>query len=119
MKKLILYLTLFIVFAFIILMALCMNRNDDMFYGLSPKAIYGSYKIYDLVEQRGLMCAEALEILDQDERYEYYFNCLKSGQIYLVSDTETILVRDAYQRGIITKEKLYELKIVDRNEINY
>jgi hypothetical protein len=119
MKKLILSLVFFILVVFIALMALCMNRNEDMFYGLSPKAIYEEYEIYDLVEQRGLACAEAIEILDQDNRYEYYFNCLKSDQIYLVSDSEIILVKDAYKQGIITKEKLYELGIIDRNEINY
>jgi hypothetical protein len=90
--------------------------NKDMFSGLEPKAVYNEYKIYDIVEQRGLACAEAIEFLAGDTEYDYYFNCLKSDRIYLVSDTEVIKVKDAYKRGIISKETLYELKIVDRME---
>lgn len=90
------------------------NSDNNIFMGLRPKAIYKNYKIYDVVEQKGLPCAEAIEILDSDETYDYYFNCLKSSQIYFVSDEEIIKIHDAYDRKIITKEKLYELGIIDR-----
>jgi hypothetical protein len=119
MKKFIILSLTAIFIIFIVLMVECMNRNDDMFYGLNPKAIYNEYKIYDIVEQKGLPCAEAIEILATDSKYEYYFNCLKSDQIYLVKGDTVIKVKDAYNKGIITKEKLYELRIIDRYEVTY
>ena len=115
MKKNIIIALSLIFVLFIVLMISCI-LNKDMFSGLEPKAIYNEYKIYDIVEQRGLACAEAIEFLASDSEYDYYFNCLKSDRIYLVSDKEVIKVKDAYNRGIITKEALYELKIVDRME---
>lgn len=89
-------------------------QPKDLFYGLKPKVTFGEYKIYDIVEQRNLACAEMIEILDSDEIYEYYFNCLRSDQIYFVSETEIIKVKTFYKAGLITKEQLYELKIIDR-----
>lgn len=118
MKKGIIILLSITFLIFIILMIFfCLNK--DMFRGLTPKATYKEYKIYDIVEQKGLACAEAIEILDSDLNYDYYFNCLKSDRIYLVSDKEVIKVKEAYRRGIINKESLYELKIVDRMEASY
>lgn len=114
MKKFIILSLTSIFIIFIVLVVECMNRNEDIFYGLTPKAIYNEYKVYDIVEQKNLPCAEAIEILARDDKYEYYFNCLKSDQIYLVNEDTIIKVKDAYNRGIITKEKLYELKIIDR-----
>jgi hypothetical protein len=89
-------------------------QYKDSFIGLNPIATYREYKIYDLVKQRHLACAEAIEILDSDEEYDYYFECLKSDKIYFVSDKETLKVKEAYKRGIITKEELYNLGIVKR-----
>jgi hypothetical protein len=105
------------VMGFIILISIIITldrNNDKQTIWLEPKAIYNEYKIYDMVEQKKLPCDMAVEILDSDETYDYYFNCLKSATIYFVSDKETINVNEAYDRGIITKEKLYELRIVDR-----
>lgn len=105
-----------IAFVTIILIAVIFmfKNTDQLFMGLEPKAIYKEYKIYDVVEQKGLACAESIEILDSDETYDYYFNCLKSAKIYFVSDSEVINIHEAYSRKIITKEKLYELGIIDR-----
>ncbi|MFA5407463.1 MAG: hypothetical protein WC343_01680 [Bacilli bacterium] len=114
-KKHLGYLFLFITFLLSISILIFYNANK-LFWGLEPKAIYKEYKIYDLVEQRSLACAEAIEILDSDDTYDYYFNCLKSDRIYFVSDTETIKIHEAYDRGIITKEELYELGIISRME---
>lgn len=108
-----------IIVILIILISLTFNKKDCIgseFSDLEPKAVFGNYKIYDLIEQKGLMCAEAIEILGSDEKYSYYFSCLKSGQIYLVSDEEIIKVKNAYDAGIITKEELYDLNIVERME---
>jgi hypothetical protein len=95
----------------------CLPNSNDIFKGLSPKAIYGDYKIYDLVEQRNLMCAEAIEFLEITEEYEYYFNCLKSDQIFLVGNNQVIKVKVAYDAGIIDAETLYELGIISRNTV--
>ena len=83
---------------------------------LEPKAIYGDYEIYDLIEQNKLACAEAIEYLDTDANYQYYFNCLKSDQIFFVSDEEIIKVKHFYAVGLISLNDLYELKIIDRME---
>lgn len=83
---------------------------------LEPKAVYGNYEIYDLIEQNMLACAEAIEYLDTDSNYQYYFNCLKSDQIFFVSDEEIIKVKHFYAAGLISLNELYELKIIDRME---
>ena len=84
--------------------------------GLQPKAKYQEYEIYDLIEQKGLMCAEAIEFIGEDNTYDYYFNCLKSNQIFFVSNEEVIKVKTFYEAGLITLEELYNLKIIDRME---
>ena len=110
MKKILIILS-------IILLSAC--TQDDFlsrFDGLKPKAKYQIYKIYDLVEQKGLMCTEAIEFIGYDNTYDYYFYCLKSDQIYFVSDEEVIKVKTFYDAGLITLEVLYNLKIIDRME---
>jgi hypothetical protein len=98
----------------IILLSLFFYQYTNSFIGLNPIATYKEYKIYDLVKQKGLACAEAIEILDSDENYDYYFECLKSNKIYFVSDKETLNAIEIYKKGIITKEELYSLGIVNR-----
>lgn len=86
------------------------------FDGLKPKASYQNYKIYDLIEQKGLACAEAIEFIGNDDSYDYYFNCLKSDQIFFVSDEEVIKVKTFFEAGHISLEELYNLNIIDRME---
>lgn len=88
----------------------------DKFSGLEAKTTFEQYKIYDLVEQKNLACAEMIEFIGNDTEYQYYFNCLKSDQIYFVSQDEIIKVKHFYNAGLISLEKLYELKIIDRME---
>lgn len=88
----------------------------DRFDGLQPKSTYREYKIFDLIEQRGLACAESIEFIGNDSKYDYYFNCLKSSQIFFVSDEEVIKVKNFFNAGLITLEELYNLKIIDRME---
>jgi len=110
-------IALVLIFTIIIsLVSISYYNNHKLFWGLEPKATYNGYKIFDIVEQRGLACAEAIEILDSDDKYSYYFPCLKSSRIYFVKNHEVINVHKAYKEGIITLQKLYELKIVDRME---
>lgn len=113
-KKSILYVVIIFLSAIIVLLLSMFPAFDQTFMGLTPKATYKEYKIYDVIEQKGWPCAEAIEILASDERYDYYFNCLKSDKIYFVSDFEVIKVHEVYNRGIITKEELYELGIINR-----
>jgi hypothetical protein len=84
------------------------------FEGLEPLAVHDGYAIYDLVAQRQLMCAEALEWLDEDARYTYYFPCLKSAQIFFVSEREVIDVQNAYRAGIVDLNTLFELNLILR-----
>lgn len=110
MKKIILFL---------LLMSLSACTQDaflSRFDGLKPKASYQDYKIYDLIEQKGLACAEAIEFIGNDETYDYYFNCLKSDQIFFVNDEEVIKVKTFYEAGYISLEELYNLNIIDRME---
>lgn len=110
MKKIILIL---------LLMSLSACTQDaflSRFDGLKPKASYQDYKIYDLIEQKGLACAEAIEFIGNDENYDYYFNCLKSDQIFFVNDEEVIKVKTFYEAGYISLEELYNLNIIDRME---
>lgn len=86
------------------------------FDGLKPKASYQNYKIYDLIEQKGLACAKAIEFIGNDDSYDYYFNCLKSDQIFFVNDEEVIKVKTFYEAGLISLEELYNLNIIDRME---
>lgn len=116
MEKKIIYIIILSALLVLLSIPMMLSKEDKLFFGLEPKATYKGYKIYDLVEQRGLACAEMIEILDQDTKYDYYFDCLKSSQIYFVSKDETINIHTAYARKIITKEKLYELKIISRME---
>jgi hypothetical protein len=103
----------------LILISLVGCKQDEFlsrFDGLQPKAVFNDYKIYDLIEQKGLMCAEAIEFIGNDSTYDYYFNCLKSEQIFFVSEAEVVNVKTMFAAGLITLEKLYELKIIDRME---
>ncbi|MDD2203086.1 MAG: hypothetical protein PHT75_01145 [Bacilli bacterium] len=114
MEKKFLYGIIVILVILVIVFGFKLKNGDHLFVGLEPKAHYKQYRIYDIIEQKGLACAEAIEILASDETYEYYFNCLKSDRIYFVSDEEVIKVHEAYDRKIITKEELYDLGIIDR-----
>ena len=104
---------------FLLLLSLSPCTQDNFlsrFDNLEPKASYQEYKIYDLVEQKGLACAEAIEFIGNDPNYDYYFNCLKSDQIYFVSDEEVIKVKHFYDAGLISLEELYNLNIINRME---
>ena len=103
---------MFLLLFLLIFLFIYQIRNSIM--GLKPIATYKQYRIFGIIGQKGLPCAEAIEILDSDEKYEYYFPCLKSHKIYFISDEEKILVKEAYDRKIITKEELFELGIVNR-----
>jgi hypothetical protein len=103
----------------LLIMSLAACTQDSFlsrFDGLKPKASFQNYKIYDLIEQKGLACAEAIEFIGNDDTFDYYFNCLKSDQIFFVSDEEVIKVKTFYEAGYISLEELYNLNIIDRME---
>lgn len=103
-----------LIISILLLSACASDPFLDRFKGLKPKATYLNYEVYDLVEQKQLICAEALEFLDEDANYQYYFNCLKSDLIFFVSDEEVIKIKHFYAAGLIDLETLYQLKLVDR-----
>ena len=101
----------------LLLLTACQRTDPfERFAKLEPKAVYGDYEIYDLIEQNNLACAEAIEYLDTDDRYQYYFDCLRSDQIFFVSDEEIIKVKHFYAAGLISLEELFRLDIIDRME---
>lgn len=110
MKKIIILLLI------ISLSACTQDTFLSRFEGLKPKASYQEFKIYDLIEQKGLACAEAIEFIGNDNTYDYYFNCLKSDQIFFVSEEEVIKVKTFFEAGRISLEELYNLNIIDRME---
>lgn len=100
----------------IIFYAIYSIKKEDSFLGLKPLYEYNGYKIYDLVKQKNLACAEAIEYFPNQviNGYQYYFECLKSDQIYMVKDGVSIKIKDAYNQGLIPIEKMYEFKLVGR-----
>lgn len=114
------YLVVIAVVLAIILVMLYVIQKDNEFFGLKPLYEYNGYKIYDIVKQKGLACAEAIEFFPDQvmNGYQYYFDCLKSDQIYMVKDGVSIKIKDAYNQGLISIEKMYEFGLVERMIVN-
>ena len=119
MMKKIISLLPFVVIILLVIIFLGRNSSDDKFRGLNPIAVHNSYFVYDLVQQKALPCAEMIEVIGVSRGYEYYFNCLKSNQIYLVRDNVVIDVNEALDRNLIYLEDLYNYGIADRWEVEY
>lgn len=102
-----------------ILFVITFNLNKMSFFGLQPVAFYNGYRIYDLVKQKKLPCAEMVEYYPSEmiDGYQYYFPCLKSNQIIMVKKNQVIKIKDAYQQGLISIEKMYEFGLIERTEI--
>lgn len=109
----------FLIIAIVLMFYMGERQEGDMFQGVKPIAVHNSYFVYDLVEQKSLPCAEAIEVLGISRGYEYYFNCLKSEHIYLVRDNVVIDVNEALDKNLIYLEDLYNYGIADRWEVDY
>lgn len=117
MKKEILMLIIMIMLTLVVILFLVIKKENNLFYGLEPLTTFKEYKVYDIVKQKNLPCAMALEILATDDEYQYYFDCLRSDQIYFVGNNEILKVHHMYDLKLVTKEELFELGIVGRTEI--
>jgi len=90
------------------------NHDLAQFANLEPKAQLNGYKIYDLVEQKGLMCAEAIEFVGENDEYEYYLSCLKGDSIFVVKENRVLLLKDAISQKIFTLDQLVDLNIIGK-----
>ena len=120
MKKKLIAMLPILLFAFgVLLFVNLFAGEEETFKGVRPITKHNSYYVYDLVQQKSLPCAEAIEILGVSRGYEYYFNCLKSEHIYLVRDNVVIGIDEALERNLISFEDLYNYGIADRWEVDY
>lgn len=69
-------------------------------------------EIDDKTLEEGYMCAMAIEKFYEDEKYEYYFNCIKSGSIIVKYDSgHEENIKDALAAGNIEISDLKEYNI--------
>ena len=59
------------------------------------------------VEDRTRTCAQAIEVIYEDDSYRYTLSCMKSGTIYLVYEDGTeVTLRNAISSGMVTIDQL-------------
>ena len=62
------------------------------------------FTIYDYTE----VCADAIQVIYEDDKYSYYFGCIKSHNVYiefLTTDVK-VTVKEALDNGLITIDEL-------------
>lgn len=60
-----------------------------------------------VVEDRsGDYCAQAIEYFYSDNEYTYYFNCIKSGSMYVIVNGKEYKLVNALNNGIVTMKEL-------------
>ena len=96
----------------------CINgKKDTQLKGLSYSCSYngGNYKLIDKTKQmKNFACAEVLESFYEDEKYIYYWSCMKNKYMivkYEEGFEETI--SQALQKNHI------EIQILDKFDISY
>lgn len=89
----------------------------SQFKGLDPIVTIGDYHVYDLVVQRQLACAEALEYVGSDEQFQYYLPCLKGSQMFFVQGDDVLNIFEALEAQVISLEQLFESQLVFRHPI--
>ncbi len=121
MKKEVVFLSVLFVSLVLgsIIFAFSNSRDDEKYKGLDPIAKYDGYAIYDLVEQKGLMCAEMIEVLGTVDGHDYYLSCLKGSNILFIKDDIKLNIYDVLEDNLISLEKLYELNIIDKMDVIY
>lgn len=98
MKKRKIIITLFIILGAIAIILGCilLKKNKE-----SEKKI----EILDAT----YICAEALEKFYEDEKFEYYFTCMKSGSVYVkFANSNKMLVVTALEEELVTIEELLD-----------
>ncbi len=86
-----------------------MKFNPDKYY-TPPIEVTTDFTIIDNTE----VCAQALEKFYEDDKYEYYFPCIKSGNVlihfgkYLSGEEMQMPVKEALTKKNVTIEQLQE-----------
>lgn len=85
-----------------------------------PKPATRAIQIVD--KSSGNYCAQAIEYFYEDNEYKYYFNCIKSNNIYVIINKEEYKLTDALNNGIVTMKELNDAgynfnKIAKNNKI--
>ena len=89
----------------------------SQFKGLEPITVIDEIDVYDLVVQRQLACAEALEFVGKDDQFQYYLPCLKGSQMFFVTGEDVLNIFEALEAELISLEQLFEAKLVFRHPI--
>ena len=86
-----------------------MKFNPDKYY-TPPTEIKMNFTIIDNTE----VCDQALEKFYEDDKYEYYFPCIKSGNVlihfgkYFSGEEMQMPVKEALTKKYVTIEQLQE-----------
>ena len=96
----------------------CSNgKKDTIIKGFSYSCSYngGNYKLIDKTKNKlNFSCAEALESFYEDNKYIYYWNCLKNKYMIVKYDSEyEETISDALEEGHI------DIKDLDKFNISY
>lgn len=96
----------------------CTNgKKDTVLKGFSYSCSYnsGNYKLIDKTKNKlNFVCAEALQSFYEDDKYVYYWECMKNSYMLVEYD-------DGYEETIseALKQKHIDIQILDKFEIDY
>lgn len=78
------------------------NKDDNI-------VIYNKSEDITIIDNsEGKNCAEAIEYYYEDEDYKYYFTCIKSQYVYVVTGNKRYNIKDALENNIVTMEKIID-----------
>jgi len=93
------------------------GRHDTVIKGFSYSCSYngGQYILVDETKEiRDFACAEALESFYEDDKYIYYWSCIKNEYMVVKYDDDSLeLISDALKQGNI------DIQILDKFNIDY
>lgn len=76
------------------------NKDDNI-------VIYNKSEDITIIDNsEGKNCAEAIEYYYEDESYKYYFTCIKSQYVYIVTGNKRYNIKEALKNNIVTMEKI-------------
>lgn len=76
------------------------NKDDNI-------VIYNKSEDITIIDNsEGKNCAEAIEYYYEDESYKYYFTCIKSQYVYIVTGNKRYNIKEALKNNKITMEKI-------------
>ncbi|MBE6154407.1 MAG: hypothetical protein E7163_02365 [Firmicutes bacterium] len=96
----------------------CSNgKKDTVLKGFSYSCSYngGNYKLVDKTKNKlNFVCAEALQSFYEDDKYIYYWECMKNS--YMVVEYD-----DGFEETIsdALKQKHIDIQILDKFDIDY